>query len=185
MSFALPTITTVVDKYPSNFVMVQNKDQNNLQPTIWQTLSKYDSLRELVQIAHMKDLFNDPQANLTLFIPLNLSFPRHKVQSCIEGIIQEKEVLDINFELARKIIDSITVPGVLSTTMMIQSAYTKFKTRDLVNTLIITPHCVEFGPNKPTFNIILNDKAKILIPDIIASNGMIHTIDKLPYNDLF
>ena len=188
MSFALPTITTVVDKYPSNFLfgMVQNEDQKNLPPTMWQILSKYDSLRELIRIARMEDIFDDPQANLTLFIPTDLSFPRITLQSCVGYTIEEKEVLAINFELARKMVNSITIPGILSTTMMMQSAYTKFKTRDSVNTLTTTtPHCVQFEPqtyNKPPFGIMLNGKARILIPDIITSNGIVHTIDKFPYN---
>ncbi|CCV02246.1 Fasciclin-like protein [Invertebrate iridescent virus 30] len=188
MSFALPTITTIVDKYPSNFLfgMVQNEDKKNLPPTLWQILTKYDSFRELVRIARMEDILNDPQANLTLFIPTDLLFPRTTLKSCVGDSVEEKEILAINFELARKMVNSIIVPGILSTTMMMQSAYTKFKTRDPVNTLTTTtPHCVQFEPqtyNKPPFGIILNGKSRIVIPDILTSNGMVHTIDKFPYN---
>jgi hypothetical protein len=69
--------------------------------------------------------------------------------------------------------------------MMMQSAFTRYKTRDPVNTLTIeTPHCVQFEPrtfNKPPFNLVINGKAMIATPDILASNGMVHTTGKFPY----
>jgi uncharacterized surface protein with fasciclin (FAS1) repeats len=133
----------------------------------------------------MEDIFNDPQANMTVFVPLDLLFPRRTLNACIGDKIEEKEVLAIDFELARTMVNSVTLPSVLSTTMMMQSAFTRYKTRDNVNTLTIeTPHCVQFESqtyNKPPFGIVLNGKSRILTPDSLASNGMIHTIDKFPY----
>jgi hypothetical protein len=201
MSFALPTTITIVDKHPpyprSDLSTVQQGA--DLPPTIWQIVSKYDSFRELVRIARMEDIFNDPQANMTVFVPLDLLFPRRTLKSCIgeaplPGVgwvphpmrIEEKEVLAIDFELARTMVSSVTIPSVLSTTMMMQSAFTRYKTRDNINTLTIeTSHCVQFEPqtyNKPPFGIVLNGKSRILTPDSLASNGMVHTIDKFPYN---
>lgn len=201
MSFALPTTITIVDKHPpyprSDLSTVQQggyytltsdlpRNAQRLPPTLWQIVSKYDSFRELVRIARMEDIFNDPQANMTVFVPLDLLFPRRTLKSCIGERIEEKEVLAIDFELARTMVNSVTIPSVLSTTMMMQSAFTRYKTRDNINTLTIeTSHCVQFEPqtyNKPPFGIVLNGKSRILTPDSLASNGMVHTIDKFPYN---
>lgn len=196
MSFALPTITTVVDKHPPykpELQLVQQDTYFSSQvgpkiknpSTIWQIIGKYDSFRELVRIARMEDIFNDPQANMTVFVPIDLLLPRTTLRACVGEKIEEKDILAINFEMARKMVNSIIIPSVLSTTMMMQSAFTRYKTRDTVNTLTIkTPHCVQFEPqtyNKPPFGIVINGKSRIMTPDILASNGMVHTIDKFPY----
>lgn len=184
MSFALPTISTIVDKYPPYKPDLQLVQQF-AKPTIWQIVSKYDSFRELVRIARMEDIFNDYQANMTVFVPVDLMFPRTTLKACVDRQIKEKDILAINFEMARKMVDSLIVPSVLSTTMMMQSAFTRYKTRDNVNTLTIeTPHCVQFEPetyNKPPFGIVINSKARIITPDIKVSNGAVHTVDKFPY----
>lgn len=188
MSFALPTTISIVDKYPPhelNLEFLPPHQQQSSPLTIWQILSKYDSFRELVRIARMEDIFNDPQAKMTVFIPIDLLFPRTTLKACVDEKINEKEILSINFELARTMVNSVTLPSILSTTMMMQSAFTKYRTRNQINTLTIeTPHCVQFEPqtyNKPPFGIVLNGKAQILTPDIFALNGMVHIIDKFPY----
>lgn len=196
MSFALPTPTTVVDKYLSRrepilrnpgytYGNLGSVQQESSFPTLWQVISKYDSFRELVRIARMEDIFDDPQANMTIFVPLDLVFPRTTLKSCVNNVVDEKDVIAINFELARTMVNSVIVPSILSTTMMMQSAFARYKTRDSINTLTTeTPHCVQFEPNtytRPPFNIVLNGKSRILIHDIPASNGIVHTIDKFPY----
>lgn len=189
MSFSLPTTITIVDKYPPHQPDLQFLDPTLIPaktpPTIWQIVSKYQSFRELVRIARMEDIFNDPQAKMTVFVPTELIFPRTTLKTCHGHNIEEKEVLSINFELARTMVNSVIIPSVLSTTMMMQSAFTRYKTRDPINTLtIVTPHCVQFEPqtyNRPPFGIVINGKSRIFTPDNLASNGMVHTIDKFPY----
>ena len=133
----------------------------------------------------MEDIFNDPQAKFTIFVPTDLLFPRITLKACVDREIKEKDILAINFETARLMVNSVTLPSILSTTMMIQSAFTRYKTRNSVNTLTIeTPHCVQFEPqtyNRPPFGIVINGKSRIMVPDILASNGMVHTIDTFPY----
>ena len=155
-------------------------------PTLWQIITKYESFRELTRIARMEDIFDDPQTNMTLFVPTDLLFPRTTLRSCVDANkIEEKDILAIDFDLARKMVNSVIIPNVLSTMMMIQSALTRYKTRDLVNTITVeTLNCVQFDHktyNKPPFGIVLNGKSRILIPDIPASNGMVHVIDNFPY----
>lgn len=191
MSFALPTITTIVDKFPpynQPYTFAPLNREVSQPPSLWQIISKYEPFGKLVRIARMEDIFDDPQAKMTVFVPLDLDqilFPRTTLKACVDNVIEEKDILAINFELARTMVNSVTIPSVLSTTMMMQSAFTRYKTRDLVNTLTIeTPHCVQFEPqtfNKPPFDIMLNGKARIATPDILASNGMVHTIGKFPY----
>jgi len=188
MSFALPTTITIVNKYPLSFGQAQTAlvpFDSSSPPSIWQIVEKHDSFRELVKTAHMEDILNDPQTKLTMFIPLDFMLPKTTILSCFDREIKEKDTLAINFETARTIVNSLIVPSVLSTTMMIQSAFRRYRTRNAINTLTIeTPHCVQFEPrtfNKPPFGIVLNGRSRILTPDILASNGMVHTIDRFPY----
>jgi hypothetical protein len=122
---------------------------------------------------------------MTILIPLDLLLPRTTLQACVDNKVEKKDIVSINFELARTMVNSLIIPSVVSTTMMMQSAFTRYKTRDLVNTLTVeTPHCVQFEPqtyNRPPFGIFLNGKSRILNPDILACNGMGHTIDSFPY----
>lgn len=184
MSFALPYINTVVDKYPPYNQNFQYHEQTHILPSIWQIIKKYDSFKEIVQIALMKDILEDSQAKMTIFVPTDFLLPKMTLKTCIGDNIQEKDKLAINFEVARTMVNSLIIPSSLTTTMMIQSAFTRYKTRDSVNTLTIeTQHCVQFEPftyNKPPFGIVINGISKILNPDQIASNGIVHTIDKFP-----
>ena len=205
MSFVLPTTVTIVDKYPllrQQLELVPDSlfdsstetttdhqrspiGRHQRLPTIWKIVAKYDSFRELVRIARMEDILDDPQANLTLFIPTDLMFPRTTLKACIGRRIEEKDILAIDFETARKMVNSIIIPSILSTTTMMQSAFTRYRTRDTTNTLTTTTqHCVQFEPqtyNRPPFGLVLNGKARILTPDILASNGLVHTVDMYPY----
>ena len=190
MSFALPTTPTIVDKYLPRKLDFETLPPYNISvpprlPTIWQIIDKYDSFRELVKIAGLKDLFNDPQAKLTIFVPMDLTIQGTTLKSCVGSNIEEKTVLNLNFETARKIANSVVIPSILNTTMMIQSAFTRYRTRDPTNTLIIeTSHCVQFEPytfNRPPFGIMLNGRSKILYPDMLASNGIVHGLDRFPY----
>jgi hypothetical protein len=185
MSFVLPTTITIVNKFPPRRLDEVSTGVESSPPSLWQLINKYDTFRELVKTAHMEDILNDPQTKLTLFIPLDFSLPTNKIFSCIDREIKEKDTLSVNFETARTIVNSLIIPSVLSTTMMIQSAFRRYKTRNTIHTLAIeTPHCVQFEPqtfNKPPFGIILNGRSRILTPDIFAANGMVHTIDIFPY----
>jgi uncharacterized surface protein with fasciclin (FAS1) repeats len=187
MSFALPTTVTIVDKYSPPFAPFQNVVEHK-SPNLLDAIEKYTAFRDLVKIAGMKGILNDPQAKLTLFVPIDLLLPTTTLKACIDPygpIIQDKIVPSISFETARKMVNSVIVPSELTTTMIIQSAFTRYKTRDQVNTLTMeTVHCVQFEPTtftRPPFGIVVNGKARILTPDTIVSNGIVHTIDKFPY----
>lgn len=182
MSFALPYTVTIVNKSPLSKNITPIRDKTT---TLWTIIERYHVFHQLVQIARMESLFKDPQTKATLLIPLDLSLPTTNLQACFGAVIQEKDVLSVNFETARTLVDSLIIPTVLSTTMMIQSGLTRYKTRDPLNALTVqTSHCVQFEPqtyNKPPFGIILNGKSRILTPDITTSNGLVHTIDTFPY----
>ena len=197
----LPTTTTIVDKYlPKystqtnlNYRIPTNVVLENIKPathTLMQIIKEAPSLRlssfeKVINIAGMEPLLNDIQANMTIFVPSELYISKTVLESCNSNFINNKDILTINFEDARKIVNSVIVPNILTTTMMIQSAYTLYKTRDTINNLLIeTPHCVQFEPytfNKPPFGIVINNKSRIVVPDIVASNGIVHIMDKYPY----
>jgi hypothetical protein len=212
MSFALPTTTTIVDKYPiinrrSNlFEITSGKDSQVRKERIWDVVAKYEPFAELVRVAQMQDLLKDPQTRATVFVPIDLNLSSTTLKSCtglmagaglrsqsgIGSSNQEwnqewstRSILDITPEIARTMVNSVIVPTPLTTTMMIQSAFTRYRTRDLVNTLIVsTPHCVQFESNiynRPPFGLLLNNRSRVLTPDIQASNGIVHTTDTFPY----
>jgi uncharacterized surface protein with fasciclin (FAS1) repeats len=203
MSFALPTTTTIVDKYPiinrrstltsdkanpNPFGITSGKDAQVRKERIWDVVAKYEPFAELVRVAQMQDLLKDPQTRATVFVPIDLNLSSTTLKSCIGSSNQEwstRSILDITPEIARTMVNSVIVPTPLTTTMMIQSAFTRYRTRDLVNTLIVsTPHCVQFESNiynRPPFGLLLNNRSRILTPDIHASNGIVHTTDTFPY----
>lgn len=184
MSFALPTTVTIVDKYPT-YIEQPIQSVGTQQPTILDLVGKYKAFRELVKIAGMEGILQDSQANLTLFVPLDLFLPTTTLKACVGSNIQEKLIPTINFETARTMVNSLIIPTVLTTTMIIQSAFTRYRTRNTINTLTMeTVHCAQFEPttyNRPPFGITINNISKILTPDVKASNGLIHIIDKFPY----
>jgi len=185
MSFVLPTSNIVVDKYqperPADILPYHRLISGSLLSMI----SKYETFRQVITIADMEGVLNDPQSNLTLFVPLDLIIEKKVLKSCVgANKIEEKIVFDLDLNTARNLIDSLIVPGTLTCTMMIQSGMSRFKTRHSANTLTISSNqCVQLKKtySKPPFDIFLNNKARIIKPDIKASNGMVQVIDQLPF----
>jgi hypothetical protein len=233
MSFILPTSSSYVDKFPKQIPAFDPEvfeartafSHRVIPPTMWKIASHYDSFREIVIIAKMEGILDDPQADFTLFIPLDLHFPRTNVTKSLcdssmappsrdtpeawssrafgpratggswsqsrdwpilSDTFSVRSVPSMQFGKARTIVNSLIIPQKLSSTMMIQSAFTNYQTRDPINTLLLeTQHCVQFEPetyNKPPFGVIINGKSRIITPDIIASNGSVHTISSFPYS---
>lgn len=176
MSFVLPTHSSYVDKFPKHspptFGPPGFEASNVVPPTMWEIVTHYAAFKDIVKTARMEGILNDSQAAFTLFIPLDL--PVNFTKAAMQ------------FGRARTIVDSLIIPQKLSSTMMIQSAFTQYRTRDPINTLLLqTQHCVQFEPetyNKPPFGVIINRKSRVITPDIIASNGAVHTISSFPYD---
>lgn len=186
MSFVLPTTNTVVDKYGERDLFSANRMyKSESRENIWETVEKYKMFRELVVIAQMEGILRDPQSQLTVFVPLDFGEELSERKRAVFQCPLEGEVLDVNFETARVILNSLILPSIVSTTMMMQSAFMRYQTRHSINTLTFsTPHCVQFEPhtfNKPPFGIVINGRSRILTPDVRASNGLVHTLDKFPY----
>lgn len=187
MSFLPPTIHTTVQKYPLPKTL---RSDETIEPTVWSVIEKkYPLFATLVQKSGLKTILDDPRADLTIFVPMDIDmgeFCPTNLKACLGNKIQEMQTLGINLFQARQIVNRLIVPGVLSTTMMIQSAITKYRTRDRFNDLLVeTNHCVQFEPetyNKPPFGLRLNQMARILVPDLRVSNGIIHTVDRFPFN---
>ena len=179
MSFSIPTTVSIVDKFPPRSEIQRSSVEST--NTVWDTVEKYNSFKELVEKARMVDLLKDPQFKSTIFIPLDVSFPRQNIFSCFGNV----DEIVFNVETARSMVESVIVPNILSTTMIMQSCVSRFKTRNPINFLTFkTPHCVLFEStiyNKPPFGIVINGIARISNPDILTSNGMVHITGKFPF----
>jgi hypothetical protein len=123
-------------------------------------ISKYEFFAHIVRTARMDGIFADPQSKVTVFVPLESELPQN--------------AHTINFETARNIVDSVTVPWITTTTMMKQSPLSKYRTRHAVNSLY-----VQTDPNDDV--IVLNRRSRIVVPNNQARNGVLHVVDKFPY----
>ena len=172
MTFPGPSTTFTVDKYLSYKPNVRVETVDSINPTLWDVIySRNEIFAQLVTTAGMKSILRDQQTKLTIFLPQT----------------SPKEILAASFETARQMVNSVSIKNIISSTTMMQSAFTVYQTLDGSNRLQIeTPIHVQFDAannvyNHPPYGIRVNNFFKLVIPDIKASNGIIHIVDNFPY----
>lgn len=112
----------------------------------------------------MESLFSDPQASLTVFVP-------------IDGLPHLDD--EPTFERARTIVNSVTVPSALTYSVLAQGCR-RYKTRDNVNT-VTTDVTIAANETHQLPTVTLNGVSRFLMTDVKTSNGIMHLIDKFPY----
>lgn len=121
----------------------------------------YSKFARILQIAQMDGIYNQSQANFTLFVAPD---------SCVsDELMRSIDVGD-----ARRIVKSSSLNRIIPSVLIEDSPATYFMTTDERTKLFITNlHGVT----------LINDGIRVVEKDISASNGMIHTIDNviIPY----
>ena len=117
----------------------------------------FSFFKYIVQNAMMCNILNSPESNLTLFVPHN-------------GAFSEKDLQYMDISLARHIVRTSTLDKRITSELLEDSGASYFATKDPPNRLFVR------NLNGQTF---INDHSKIVYKDIIASNGIIHIVDKL------
>lgn len=188
MTFQLPTSNITVDKYShiEDHTHLHSATYNKCL-NLWDIVNKYDKFKEIVIISGMANILNDPQANMTLFIPLDIHVSFNTLKSCVDNNVTRKDIIDLDFYTARTIVNSLIIPSKVTTTMLMQSAvieyYTRYNNSLTFTTLECSSNIKLFNiKSKPPFNININNMSKIIRPDMVASNGIAHTISSLPFN---
>ena len=131
-------------------------DQDSLFGIINRT-EDFSFFKRIVENAMMCDILNSSQTDFTLFVPHNDAF-----------LGKDLNYMDIS--LARHIVRTSTLDKKITSELLEDSATSYFATKDPPNRLFVRNF------NGDTF---INDQAKVVYKDIIATNGIIHIVDKL------
>jgi uncharacterized surface protein with fasciclin (FAS1) repeats len=134
--------------------------------SLWDYLNespKHKIFRHLVSIAQLSEIFNDQQAEVTVFVPddelLLKKFPRN---------------VFINMEKhqARRMIEYNTLPRLINMKELLSSGSMKLNTR-IRGQVIYTQ--VKGSHENPT--LFLNMTSRVVRPNLIVGNALIHVTD--------
>ena len=157
-SFDIPDLKRNVTKEPSytqgTLMWMINSDPN------------FSKIKYMIKLAKLDGIYNDPQANITLFIPYDL-FLKH---------IAEEYFTEMDIGAARQTIQNCTLKYKITSELIEDSAMSYYTTvaRDKIEIMNINgiTYCRKGeAPYNPTLRIIKKD--------IIASNGIIQVINGL------
>lgn len=115
----------------------------------------------LLRLAKLDGIYNDPQADFTLFVPLDTS-----LTDISDGVF-----INMDDCIARSIVQSLTLKRVIPCQLIEDSRLSKYNTMNQYNKIFIAI--------SKEGSVFVNKDAKVIEKDIRLSNGMIHTIDKL------
>jgi uncharacterized surface protein with fasciclin (FAS1) repeats len=141
------------------------KTQENepLPNSLWSVIQSnpdFSKFKYMVELAKFESIFNDLQANFTLFIPSD--------QALIG--INENIFINMDDSTARHIIKTSTLERKIPSEILEASPASYFITRSAPNKLFIT------NISNITY---INNCINIIYKDWECSNGIIHVIDKL------
>ena len=119
----------------------------------------------MLKLAKMDDLYSDPQANFTIFVPSDDAL-KH---------VDNNVFLNMDDSTARHIIKSSTLKRRIPSAVLLDSPASWLHTRDPPNRLFVT---------NMNGRIYVNNTINIIHKDMQASNGIIHVIDDLIWPDM-
>jgi hypothetical protein len=120
-------------------------------------LSKF---RYIVKLARMDGILSHPQSDFTLFVPSD-----NHIKDLHDSIFVNMDV-----SVARHIVKSSMLDRKITSNLLQDSPASYFKTKNPINSLFVT------NISGTTY---INDSATVISFDNIASNGIVHVIDKL------
>lgn len=125
----------------------------------------FQKFHHMVSVARLEHILNDSQANFTLFVPSD---------AAINGLGNEI-FLNMDDGTARHIVKSSMLDYRIPSEILESSPASYFMTKDPPNRLFIG------NISGKTF---INNDINVIHKDILASNGIIHVIDKLIWPDM-
>ena len=149
-------LTHMFDFLERSKIVHKTLDPDSLMGIINKT-DDFSFFNYIVENAMMVDILNSPDSNFTLFVPHN-------------GAFLEKDLKYMDISLARHIVRTSTLDKRITSELLEDSGASYFATKDPPNRLFVRNF------KGDTF---INDHAKIVYKDIIASNGIIHIVDQL------
>lgn len=120
----------------------------------------FSKFKYIIKLANLENIYNDIQANFTLFVPSDKALSH----------IDDNVFINMDLLTARNIIRSSTLKQRITGAILEDSPISLLHTLDPRNRLRVT------NINGRTF---LNNSINVIHTNISASNGMIHVVDNL------
>lgn len=120
--------------------------------------------KHIINLSGLENILSDKQANFTLFVPSDTQ---------LQGINQNV-LVHMDNALARHIVKSSTIDYKIPSALLEDSPASYYLTKDPANKLFIT------NISGKTY---INNDINVIYKDILATNGIIHVVDRLfsPY----
>jgi uncharacterized surface protein with fasciclin (FAS1) repeats len=115
----------------------------------------------LIKLANLEALLNEPEANLTLFVPSDMM---------LNKVVDPAVFLNMDLATARHVIFGSALQRKITSAVLEDSPASWMNTRDPVNRLFVT---TVHGRTK------INNSINVIHKDMQASNGLIHVVDNL------
>lgn len=125
----------------------------------------FSKFRYMLNLAKLENLYSDPQANFTIFVPSDNAL-KH---------VDKNVFLNMDDGTARHIIKSSTLKRRIPSSVLSDSPASWLHTQDPPNRLFVT---------NMNGRIYLNNNINIIHKDMPASNGIIHVIDNLIWPEM-
>lgn len=125
----------------------------------------FSKFRYMVKLAKLEGILNDKQADFTLFIPSDRA---------ISGL-GDNVFINMDDATARHIIKTSMLDRKITSELLSDSPASYFITKDQPNRLFIT---------NISGRTYINNDINIIHKDMLASNGIIHVIDKLIWPEI-
>lgn len=120
----------------------------------------FSKFRYILKLSNLQGIYNDPQANFTLFVPSDKELSK----------IPEGVFTNMDDATARHIVHSSTLRNRITSTLLEDSPASYFVTMSRINKLFIT------NINGET---LINNSLKVIEKNIECNNGLIHVVDGL------
>jgi len=121
----------------------------------------FSQFRYMLNLAKLEDLYSDPQADCTIFVPSD---------NALKKKIDNNVFLNMDNSTARHIIKSSTLKRRISSSVLLDSPASWLITKDPPNRLFVT---------NMNGRINLNNHINVIHKDMLCSNGIIHITDDL------
>jgi len=127
----------------------------------------FSTLCKLVQVAGLEDILNDPDGTFTVFGPTNMAF---------EGLPDEISDALSDVDLLRDVLLFHTVAGQDVRKSQLEDGDEVTMANGGTTTTSKPSGCkiYQSGPGNDASNL-----PRIIIPDVVASNGVIHAVDEV------